>query len=423
MKFCTFTFGFACLEAFRLPRKEVPDSAAVFEQPGQHHQQANKTSLSEYDSGMVAMSGCPYTDKRPYNPEPFRQKHMFVPESQNGDLMLGGDCNGLGTDGFWGDPRLGEDGDPQVQTLEVWTVGANNDSHLKAIRCKYHNGRIVTVGTIGGEGPVSFTFNPGEHLVGDVILRGDGHWWFSHTGYIGFETSHGRSFSVGMTDTTKYYFPSRGGRLSGFLADSGDSGIVRLGIIMADAVKSIRLTALTYPTLSLQISGTPDIVYAGEECNDSPEAHSTPQREITRKQSFGKSWCMSGTVSATYGSETTFSGSTPVLQAAGETKASWEVSASFSSNLCGDQTTEIEEKLTFPSQTISPYTRWTRTWTQWNGTLTALPYTATVLITYQDNRTKTVQERGLYKGVSYMSTKNVVTNFANVTCCKCEEAS
>lgn len=416
MKILIHVLRFACLDAFRHVQKSESHSAAEWQD-----------SLFEENGDSVAKGSrtCGWSVNNTHG----SLHHYRFPRSQNNDLVIGA-CRGTGFDTSPTQPREATRAycDPcrpggiddrsfhQIRALKVWKNAVTY--HIMAIWVVWDDGHVDKIGSwLPAGGHHHFIFEPGEHLVGDLILRGDGHMWFKYLGGISFKTNLGRSYVVGKTDTTKYYFPSGDGQIRSFFGISSWGGINCLGVSFWHPVSNVRLTNFVYPTLSsLPHLSAPNTVGTRVYCNASPRRVSSPKIEKKKIVKHGKSFCLEGSFSAKYGSTLTVSARLPTLVEQ-ESEASWEVSASASSTSCSDTTTETEDTLTWKEEDMLPWTRWEAIFSQWSTGLQKLPFSATLLITFRDGRTKELQESGFYKGVSNHALQFSIVNYTTITSC------
>lgn len=84
-------------------------------------------------------------------------------------------------------------------------------------------------------------------------------------------------------------------------------------------------------------------------------------------------------------------------------ETSWGISATLSFNNCKKSSSTLKQTLKFPDVTLDPRTRTSYSYTQWQGSLSSLPFTATFKAEFDDGTTFTKSESGVYKGTSYTS--------------------
>ena len=91
---------------------------------------------------------------------------------------------------------------------------------------------------------------------------------------------------------------------------------------------------------------------------------------------------------------------------------------STASVVAGMISNQNEQTLTFPQVTLEPHTRTKYVYSQFQGALKALPYSATVEVTFTDGTNWTQVQSGEYAGTSYLSLDSYYTGYVkNVTSC------
>ena len=68
------------------------------------------------------------------------------------------------------------------------------------------------------------------------------------------------------------------------------------------------------------------------------------------------------------------------------------------------------QTLSFPKVTLKPHTRTSYVYSQYQGALDQLPYTARVIVTFDDGSTWQETQSGVYKGTSYLSLDSYFTD-------------
>jgi len=308
--------------------------------------------------------------------------------------------------------------DGVVKSILLWFRGGNSGNHIRAIRVVYEDGTVMERGGHDGS-PASFTFQPGEWIVGDLRLSpsgyGSGRW-----GSIGFTTNTGRTWNVGSRGT-EYYFPtggttSRAAYITGFSGASG-SDIDRMGVIFWKPIIDTSYTSITYPTLSSAPKLTaPTEVRSRVFCNDGPFELPATERVLTSVVTVGSERCFTASFSTTFAFSLTVSGGIPFIKE-GEATAEWSTTFSAGTENCRSQTDTRTETLTFPSFQIPPYSRIRQTFSQWAGTLASLPYSATMRITMLDGTTFDRWVEGYYRGVAYNDVHLAYQTDTDVTQC------
>lgn len=322
----------------------------------------------------------------------------------------GGGCiGGCGGEGFGlqcHDKKLGV-----VQSLTVWHGTSHEDKNngLKALRIKYFDGiSPVSVGDpSSAEGFETIEFKPGETIIGDVILSGNG--FGTRVGYMKFETSAGQKFEVGQDDHHKYLFSSGNSFISGFGGRAG-SDIDQLYVIFWKPVKSIRVKDISYPSLdSMTKTKSPTVLAQQDYCNDNAEERAFQGRTIVKEELQGSDACYKFGFSENYGAKLEMSASLPELVSL-KGEAHWDVGATQNFDNCEKKSTKTTVTLSFPSPTIKAHTRTSYRYTQWQGKLSALPFTATMMITFVDGSTVFREEKGEYKGTDYCTVQQTWTH-------------
>jgi len=128
---------------------------------------------------------------------------------------------------------------------------------------------------------------------------------------------------------------------------------------------------------------------------------------------------VSGGFSVTTSAE--ISGSIPGVadaSASASRTAHFELSHKFGGKNCDSSTTTKTETIQFPTVTLPSHTAETYTFSQFQGKLDGLKYTATLDQHFADGTTKTTQISGTYRGVSYSSITQKYENYReNVHSC------
>merc|ERR1712139_53103 len=70
---------------------------------------------------------------------------------------------------------------------------------------------------------------------------------------------------------------------------------------------------------------------------------------------------------------------------------------------CHQHSSSSSTTLTFPSPTLDAHTRTSYQYTQWQGAVSDLPFTATLKVSFSDGSSITRTEKGTYAGTSYLS--------------------
>jgi len=295
--------------------------------------------------------------------------------------------------------------------LTVWHGGSHEDNHngIKAIRVRYFNS--LTDYSAGdpesAAGFESIEFKPGETLIGDVVMSGNG--FGTRVGYLKFETSGGRTFEVGQDDHHKYLFNSGNSFLSGFGGKAG-SDIDQMFVIFWKPVKGIRVKDIEYPTLdSLSKTKSPTVLAQQDYCNDNDEPRNMQGRTIAKEEKQGSDACYSFGFHEDYGATYQMSASLPALMSA-KGVAHWGIGARQDFRNCEKKSTKTTVTLSFPSPVIKPHSRTSYRYTQWQGSLSSLPFEATMVISFVDGSSIERRERGEYKGTDYCTVQQTWTH-------------
>jgi hypothetical protein len=120
-----------------------------------------------------------------------------------------------------------------VKTITMWPTGGLHNA-ATGLAWTLTNGNEYYVGQ--GEGEMkSVEFQPGDHLVGDIVLHGNGHG--TRFGRIEFKVRRAASGEIEEykwgDSHSPYYFPADGMVISGFLGGAG-SEIDMLGVILRE---------------------------------------------------------------------------------------------------------------------------------------------------------------------------------------------
>lgn len=319
-----------------------------------------------------------------------RYPYQVWPRNQAGSGCIGG-CGGA-------EFQINRHG-ATIKQLTVWTAGGRWDL-IKAIRFTYHDDhRVVKGRPEGAGGPWSFTFAPGEYVVGDLALSGDGRGL--RLGSIKFTTSAGNTFDVGLRKPYRYLFPSGGSYITGFMGRAGDD-IDMLGVIFWKPITSISLENLTYPTLSsLPALSNPKQVTSRTYCNSLPMPVPVPVESINKTVTTGFETCLNTSTNLQFAGNIKINGLIPQIGAKYEGEAKWDLRTEINTTNCKQYTETRNRSLVFPAMEVPATTSFNYVYTQFSGTLNALPYTAKLRIQMSDGTSFVRTESGVYTGVSY----------------------
>eukprot|EP00300_Choanocystis_sp_HF-7_P003615 c12753_g1_i1.p1 GENE.c12753_g1_i1~~c12753_g1_i1.p1 ORF type:complete len:439 (+),score=85.21 c12753_g1_i1:51-1319(+) len=309
----------------------------------------------------------------------FLRAHEEIVLAQTGAGCIGG-CGG-------GDFAIHRS-EQIVRRISVHWQGRN----IHGIQVELTDGTLRTQGTVGRSDfeSANFVFNSGEHLVGDLIITGNG--IGTRTGYIQFQTSLGRTFAAGQTGNNRFIFPVHRRFLVGVYGRSG-SEIDQLGFVYTRPIQSARLTNLQYPTLSLQTAGlAPRRLDQSSFSNDA----SNPSTQVIEfRRTTGTQSCFTSELSTTFGVEVSVEAEIPEVASVGAS-ARWSLSMSQTRQRCIDTLTE--ETRTF-TVTIPPRERCSITITQWNSQLNDLPFVADFEMVFINGQRSSMRTSGAYRGV------------------------
>jgi hypothetical protein len=336
--------------------------------------------------------------------------HLFKNERLPVNDHGGGCVGGCGGDDF----AIHKEGGI-VRKLQVWYGTYDSDSEgIRAIRIAYFGDvEDHTIGTPGAE-YAEITFSEGETIQGDVTLSGNG--FGTIAGYIKFSTSKGQNFEVGNNWHTKYLFDSGDSFLAGIRGRSASWGhdgykLNSLSFIFWKPVQSVVMTGISFPTLSSLGSVTsPKIIASQTYCNDNDEKRPSAGQTVKKTVTVGTDSCFTFSASETYGASVEVKAGVPQIGGDVTAKAHWELSASQELKNCETRSDTEERTITFPSPDMEPHTRMTYQFTQWEGSLSSLPFKASLEIRFSDHTSIALSETGLYKGISYSSVMQSWTN-------------
>jgi len=305
-----------------------------------------------------------------------------------------------------------------VRSLTVWYNGhVDENSGVKAIRLEYFNDLNTYVYGHSEAGPSSKTirFQPGETIVGDVTLSGNG--FGSRLGFIQFSTSAGQHFAAGQDSHTKYLFPSGNSFISGVAGKSGWD-IDQLAFIFWKPLKGLQYLDISYPTLdSLSKTKSPKVVASFNYCNDNDVERPFASSSRNVAETTGSDSCFTASFSETIGASLTVEASIPDL-ADVSAETHWEMSAQQEFTNCHQHSETTTQEVHFPALTLAAHKRTEYQYTQWQGSLSSLPFTATLRMAFTDGSTYQTTESGSYQGTAFMSIQQSWTDeVTGVTSC------
>jgi len=332
----------------------------------------------------------------------------------------GGGCIG----GCGGEPFALHKQGGIVRSITVW-YGTHVDKNdgIKAIRIAYFDddNDVVVGKPTGGPDSKTISFKPGETITGDVTLSGNG--FGTRLGYIAFSTSGGQKFAAGQDGHTKYIFDSGNSFISGIVGRAGDD-INELAFLFWKPIQDLYITGIKYPTLdSLAKVKSPAVIASQDFCNDNDVARPFAGQSISKTETSGHDSCFTASATETFGESLTVKATIPELAEVTD-ESHWSISSTQEFKNCEQHSTTSKTTLTFPSPSLAAHTRTSYQYTQWQGVLSDLPFTATFQVTFTDGTSITRSETGTYKGTSYLSVQQSWTKEQkNVQNCNSEKAS
>eukprot|EP00927_Polykrikos_kofoidii_P057341 TRINITY_DN5145_c0_g1_i1.p1 TRINITY_DN5145_c0_g1~~TRINITY_DN5145_c0_g1_i1.p1 ORF type:complete len:380 (-),score=34.23 TRINITY_DN5145_c0_g1_i1:22-1161(-) len=305
-----------------------------------------------------------------------------------------------------------------VRSLTVWyTSHADSNSGVKAIRLEYFNDLKTHIFGHSEHGQTHQTirFQPGETLVGDLTLSGNG--FGTRLGFIEFSTSAGQHFAAGQNSHKKYLFPSGNSFISGVAGRAG-ADIDSLAFIFWKPLTGLKYVAISYPTLdSLAKMRSPEVVASFDYCNDNDVPRQFVSSTLSKEETIGSDSCFTASFSETIGSSLTVEASVPTL-ADVTAQTHWELSAQQEFQNCKNHSTTKTMGFTSPALTLGAHKRTQFRYTQWQGSLRSLPFTARLRMTFTDGSTYETTESGSYKGTAFLTIQQSWTKEkAGVTRC------
>lgn len=293
-----------------------------------------------------------------------------------------------------------------LKTISVYVGCKAPKNGIRGIRLLFMDGQLEAMGTPCGT-LSEFTFAPGETLVGDLTLGGNG--VGTRLGHISFKTSSGRRFSAGDLHTP-YLFNVDGLYITGAYGKMGGD-IDNLGFIYSKKIKNAVLTNVAYPTLATIKSGLqPKIILDNEYCNDHEDRLSL-EFDYAITEGIDQCWGIETTHS--FGASFSVSAGLPKI-AEVQATAHWEVSITNTHNSCKHETITRQTKLPV---TIPPLKTCKAKLTHFESPLKSLPYTGTLVVTFTDDSSYQFPVAGRYSGTYFSSTKYSFTcNNSPQTC-------
>lgn len=309
-----------------------------------------------------------------------------------------------------------------IKTLRVWMGGA--DDGVKAIQMETFgdaHGKTFedTIGIIPARGADNtITFAPGEQIVGDITLCGNG--VGTRLGHIGFKTSKDQTFSAGDTHTP-YYNPADGTMLSGVFGHSGKD-VNNLAFYLVKPIDHEEINNVHYPNLASRTTGTRPQILSFPGCNDGYSGTVTVQQTHKVTQGESSTWGISTTMGIEIGESTSVEAGIPELKVTSTFSWKWSVSATSSYSRTFSTTTTDKHSFTLP---LEPRTRGTCTCQWFDSRINNLKYTGELTFVFKDGTNWNQSFSDYYQGVyttNYECTRHVV-NLTRGESCKPPNAS
>lgn len=301
-----------------------------------------------------------------------------------------------------------------VRSISVWWDShVDSNSGVKAVRVQFFNDpagehtRVVGNAANPKAQYKEISFKPGETIKGDVVLSGNG--YGTRLGYVKFTTSAGQTFEAGQSGHIKYLFDSGDSFISGIGGRAG-SDVDQMFFYFWKPIKSLWMVDIKYPTLSAIASfKSPTIIASKTYCNSNSEDRKGAEEIETKTVTSGYDSCFHSTATETFGGSIQVKAGLPGFA---QTKAEthWEVKAEQEFQNCKQTSETSEQHLKFPIQTIAAHTRFAYQFTQWQGQLQELPFTATLKIQFFDGSILTQAQSGSYQGAAYSEVSQSYTS-------------
>ncbi|XP_051522696.1 aerolysin-like protein [Myxocyprinus asiaticus] len=299
--------------------------------------------------------------------------------------LIGG--NGGGPFSF-----TGRNNGASLEKIGVWVEGWQ----VKAVKVWLSDGNNRTFGEPSGPYQ-EYTFQPGECFT-SLSLWGNGAG--TRLGAIKFKTSKSREFFVKMTSwPLKKEYPIDVG--SGFclgIEGRGGADIDCMGFLFLNAVQSMVLANINYPTINQKI---PQVSVEELKSINYKNDTSVSQKqtiETSKKVTTKSSWSVSNNLSATFSMEV--KAGIPEIA---------KVSTGFSFTI-GTENTYSREQTEERTETLStsievPPGKKVDVNITIGRSSFDLPYTGTVIITCKNGSLLQYETKGQYKGVTYTDIK------------------
>jgi len=263
------------------------------------------------------------------------------------------------------------------------------------------DGTRFTVGSIPSHAPdASITFSPGETLVGDFELDGNG--IGTRCGRIFFKTSKGQTFEVG-DQHTPYIFDSGNSFLTGFFGLSGTE-VDQLGLFLMKPIAFVTVQNVSYPTLDSYTFGLTPKIYQSKLCNDDPHTPQQQKATFTKTVGTSRTWSVSTTFSV--GASISVTAGVPEIAEIHE-EFHWDLSVtgSYSATQEDSHSQSMEYPVTVPARTLM-----VAQFSWWDSQCT-IPYTANLVLGFKDGSTAAFPIKDTFSGAFIT---NAVSNYHSV---------
>lgn len=170
------------------------------------------------------------------------------------------------------------------------------------------------------------------------------------------------------------------------------------------------LTSITYPDLNALPPVAPSNIVSQTYCNGLREEQEFAREEITKEITTRTMSCFHWDLSTTAGLGVTWSatitGGVPGLysgEASSETNVHWQVTAGAGNENCRENTQQETRQIIFPVVIVPPRTSRWYTFTQYQGRLNGVSFSANLEQHWSDGDITTKSITGTYDGVFYSS--------------------
>ncbi|KAJ4923527.1 hypothetical protein JOQ06_021593 [Pogonophryne albipinna] len=290
----------------------------------------------------------------------------------------------------------GESNGATLKKLNVWVGG----SQVKCVQVFLTDGRQERFGEASGSSQ-EYIFQPGECFT-SLSLWGNGAG--TRLGAIKFKTNHSREFFAKMTSwglKTEYHIDVGSGICFGVIGRCG-LDIDLMGFMFLNAVKRTVLMDVNYPTMSQVVPQVTVEEIKSVTYDNNTTVDQVNQIESSKKITKKSSWTVTNSMEATFSMEVS-AGIPEVMEVS--TGFSFTMGTESSYNL--ENTDERTETVTFNIHV--PAGKKVKADITIGRATTDLPYTGTVKITCNNGSVLQYDTSGVYKGLTYTSIKEVVT--------------